>query len=47
MDIKTLAHEVFPYVVEMRRDFHMHPEPSFEEFRTTQRIAEELGKMGI
>ena len=47
MDIKTLAHEVFPYVVEMRRDFHMHPEPSFEEFRTTQRIAEELDKMGI
>ena len=47
MDIKQLAHEVFPYVVEMRRDFHSHPEPSFEEFRTTKRIAEELDKMGI
>lgn len=46
-DIKKLAHEVFPYVVEMRRDFHRHPEPSFEEFRTTDRIAEELDKMGI
>ena len=46
-DIKTLAHEVFPYVVEMRRDFHRNPEPSFEEFRTTDRIAEELDKMGI
>ena len=46
-DIKALAHEVFPYVVEMRRDFHRHPEPSFEEFRTTDRIAEELDKMGI
>ena len=33
-DIKALAHEVFPYVVEMRRDFHRNPEPSFEEFRT-------------
>ena len=46
-DIKALAHEVFPYVVEMRRDFHRNPEPSFEEFRTTDRIAEELDKMGI
>ena len=47
MDIKKLAKEVFPYVVEMRRDFHSHPEPSFEEFRTTKRIAEELDAMGI
>lgn len=47
MDIKQLAHEAFPYVVEMRRDFHRHPEPSFEEFRTTKRIAEELDKMCI
>ena len=46
-DIKALAHEVFPYVVEMRRDFHRNPEPSFEEFRTTDRIAEEMDKMGI
>ena len=46
-DIKALAHEAFPYVVEMRRDFHRNPEPSFEEFRTTDRIAEELDKMGI
>ena len=46
-DIKKLAHEVYPYVVEMRRDFHRHPEASFEEFRTTKRIAEELDKMGI
>ena len=46
-DVRKLAHEVWPYVVEMRRDFHRHPEPSFEEFRTTDRIAEELDKMGI
>ena len=46
-DIKKLAHEVYPYVVEMRRDFYRHPEASFEEFRTTKRIAEELDKMGI
>lgn len=46
-DVRKLAHEVWPYVVEMRRDFHRHPEPSFQEFRTTDRIAEELDKMGI
>ena len=41
-DIKKLAKDVWPYVVEMRRDFHRHPEPSYHEFRTTDRIAEEL-----
>ena len=46
-DIKSLAKEVWPFVVEMRRDFHRHPEPSYHEFRTTDRIAEELDKMGI
>ena len=46
-DIKKLAKDVWPYVVEMRRDFHRHPEPSYHEFRTTDRIAEELDKMGI
>ena len=47
MDIKKLAREAFPYAVALRRDFHRHPEPSFEEFRTTARIAEELDGMGI
>ena len=36
-DIKSLAKEVWPFVVEMRRDFHRHPEPSYHEFRTTDR----------
>ena len=47
MDIKKLAREAFPYAVALRRDFHRHPEPSFEEFRTTARIADELDGMGL
>lgn len=47
MDSKKLAQDNFDFVVAMRRDFHEHPEASFEEFRTTDRIAEELDKIGI
>jgi hippurate hydrolase len=31
----------------IRHDFHMHPELHFEEFRTSQIVAEELGKLGF
>lgn len=41
------AEEIFPYVQEMRRYFHMHPELSMEEEQTCRRICEELEKMGI
>ena len=41
------AEEIFPYVQEMRRYFHMHPELSMEEKQTCRRICEELEKMGI
>ena len=33
------------YIIEKRRDFHMYPETGFEEFRTSQIIAEELRSM--
>ena len=42
-----LAHSVQDYVVEYRRDLHRHPELSMQEFRTTDRICEELDKMGV
>lgn len=47
MKILSLAKENYEWMVELRRDFHRHPEASFEEFRTTDRIEEELKKMGI
>lgn len=34
-------------LVDLRRDFHHYPEPSWCEFRTTARIVEELEKIGV
>ncbi|UBX48308.1 M20 family metallopeptidase [Providencia alcalifaciens] len=34
-------------MIAFRRDLHAHPELPFEEVRTTQRIAQELAKIGI
>lgn len=34
-------------MIKFRRELHMHPELSFEEFETTKRIARELDKIGI
>lgn len=38
--------EYYEYMVSWRRDFHMHPEPGFEEFRTARMLEEELTKLG-
>lgn len=46
-DVKRRAHEVQDYVVAFRRDLHMNPEPSLQEFRTTDKIAEALDEMGV
>ncbi|MGL4671625.1 M20 family metallopeptidase [Cetobacterium sp.] len=45
--IKKLISENKDYIIEMRREFHKYPEQSFQEFRTSKRIAEELAKFGI
>ena len=34
-------------IVSIRREFHQHPELSMQEFRTAQRIEEELDRLGI
>ncbi|MEY8000584.1 M20 family metallopeptidase [Clostridium sp. Mt-5] len=47
MDTLKRADEIKPWMVELRRDFHMHPEPSYEEVRTSKIIAEELKEMDI
>lgn len=45
--IKKLAEQNKDYIIKMRREFHKYPEPSFQEFRTSKRIQEELSKLGI
>jgi amidohydrolase len=47
MELEKLIEEIKPYVVEMRHYFHAHPEKSWNEYKTAERIEEELGKMGI
>ena len=34
-----------PELIELRRYFHVHPELSWEEIKTTDRLEEELGKI--
>ena len=47
MDIKGLAKTYEDYSIEMRRHFHMQPEPSMEEYETQKKIMEELDTMNI
>ena len=41
--VKTLE----PELVEFRRDLHRHPEPSFGEYRTTEKLVERLCAAGL
>lgn len=47
MNIKERCSLNKDYVIKLRREFHQYPEKSLEEYRTSQRIKEELDKMGI
>ncbi len=47
MKSKELAKKHKQYVIDMRREFHMNPEQSMQEYRTSQRIKEELDKIGV
>ena len=47
MNVRELAQEQLDYVVALRRHFHANPELAYQEFATTERIAEELTAMGI
>ncbi|APM39602.1 M20 metallopeptidase family protein [Clostridium kluyveri] len=47
MNTLKKAEDIKSWMIELRRDFHMYPEPSFEEVRTSKVIAEELKKMDI
>lgn len=41
------AKEYEQYIIDLRRDFHINPELSFKEIRTSQVVCDELDKMGI
>lgn len=47
MEIKDMVDEIFDELVEIRRDFHMYPELSQEEFRTSEQICKYLDSWGI
>lgn len=41
------AREILPWMVEIRRDLHRHPELGLEEHRTASRIQAWLDELGI
>ena len=45
--IQELAAKIYPEVVALRRDIHLHPELSYEEVRTTALITDYLLGLGI
>ncbi len=47
VSIEKMVQKYEKYIISMRREFHMYPEISFEETRTSQRICEELEKINI
>jgi amidohydrolase len=47
MNIKELAEKYNDYIIKKRREFHLHPELSFEEKWTTKNLIKELQNIGI
>ncbi|MEM8756538.1 MAG: M20 family metallopeptidase [Planctomycetota bacterium] len=47
MSIRQRIAEAVPELITLRRELHAHPEMSFEEFRTSERIQKELTRLGI
>ena len=43
----TKATEIKEWLVDIRRDFHRHPEPSMQEVRTAEVIERQLNEMGL
>ena len=46
-DILAVAREILPWMIEIRRDLHQHPELGLEEHRTASRIQQYLDELGI
>ena len=47
MDIKKKVESLMQEALELRRDFHMYPELGYEEFRTSEKVAEFLKDLGL
>ena len=47
MDLKKEIAELTPNLIAFRRDFHAHPEVGTQEFRTAQKIEDELKSLGM
>lgn len=45
--LKKDIQKLHAWMIDVRRDFHKHPELGFEEYRTSKKIKEYLGEMGI
>ena len=46
-EILTAAQEILPWMIEIRRDLHEHPELGLEEHRTSAKVQELLDEMSI
>jgi amidohydrolase len=46
-EILAAARELLPWMIEVRRDLHQHPELGLEEHRTSTRVRDLLDEMGI
>jgi amidohydrolase len=46
-DILAAAREILPWMIEIRRDLHQHPELGLEEHRTGKKVRELLDELGI
>lgn len=47
MNLQEAIAEITPSLIEMRRDFHRHPELGFQEVRTSAKLAEFLEGLGL
>ena len=46
-DILAAAKNILPWMIEIRRDFHQHPELGLEEHRTSSTVCSLLDEMGV
>jgi amidohydrolase len=45
--IKNISNRIYPGLLKLRRELHQYPELNFKEFKTSERLAQELVKLKI